>query len=119
VESSRSRRDIEGDAPRPRLQFEVVFMDVVEALQSQVNAAKDVHGFLRRARCVPVAALDAAHEPNVQIQVEDREVIERHRAIPPAENVHVVLIDHGSVPKTNLRLQQLFEVLTYLALLDK
>ena len=62
VESSRRGRDVEGDPPSPGLRFKVVLMDVVEALQSQIDASKHIHSLLRCARCVPVAAFYRARD---------------------------------------------------------
>ena len=76
VESARGQRDVEGDAPCPRLQLKVVLMNVIEALQGEVDATEDVHCLLRRARRVPISAFDVAMhasrlQPDSIVQVKD------------------------------------------------
>ena len=89
-------------------------MNVVEALESQVDATKHVHCLLRSAGRVTIATLYAAlyHrrlQPDVMIEVEHAEVIKCHLTVPPTKNVHVVLIYHGCVTKPDLRLWQKLE----------
>jgi len=49
-------------------------------------------------------------EPDAEVEVEYGEVIECDVAIPAAEDVHVLLIDHCRVPEPDLRLTQQVQV---------
>ena len=67
MESTGCQRDIQGDAPSPCLQLEVVLVNVIEPLERQVDASKNVHGLLSRTSCVSVAPLNIAlHLPRLQ-----------------------------------------------------
>ena len=54
------------------------------------------------------------------VQIEDGKVVESHLAIPSAEDVHILLIDHGRVAKSDLRFEQLIKLRSInLTLLDE
>ena len=42
VESARREGDVEGDAPRPRLQLEIVLVNVIESFEGEVDPTKDI-----------------------------------------------------------------------------
>ena len=76
VESPRRQRHIKGNAPSPGLKLEIVLMDVVKTLQSQVNATENVHGGLGGAGGVAVSPLDVSvHlpwlKPDARVQIEN------------------------------------------------
>ena len=121
VEGAGGQRDVQRDAPSPRLQLEVVLVDVIKSLERQVNTTEDVHGILRCTGRVSVSTLDIAlHlawlQPNTRVQIKDGKVIECHLAVPAPEYIHVVLINHRRVPKPDLGLRQEAEMIGYLQL---
>ena len=98
-------------------------MYVIKSLQCQIDASKHVHSLLRGTCRVPVSPLNAALDhgrlyPDVIVQIENAQVVQRHLAVPPAENVHVVLVYHCSVTKSNLGLGQKSELLRDDSLVD-
>ena len=121
VEGTGGQRDVKGDAPCPGLQLKIVLVNVIKSLERQVDATENIHGLLSGACCMPVAPLNitlhlAWLKPNVRIQIKDGEVIQSHLAVPPTKDVHVVLVNHRCMPKSNLRLGQQTEVIRYLKL---
>ena len=86
-------------------------MDVIETFKGQVDAAKDIHRLLSRARSVPISTLDTAmhvswFEPDSEDQIKHAQVIQSHVAVPTPENVHVMLVDDRSMTEPDLRLWQ-------------
>jgi hypothetical protein len=64
---------------------------------------------------VPVAtfyrALNLSRpQPDAKIKIEDREVIERHIAVPPAKDVHILMVYHRTVTKPDLGILQQVQI---------
>ena len=83
-------------------------MQIVESFKRQVDSSEDVHGLLRRTGGMPVTSLYTplqltGLQPDSSIQIEDGKIIQCHLAVPPTENVHMILIDDSGVPKSNFR----------------
>lgn len=57
MESSRGQGHVKRDAPSPRLQLEVVFMNVVESLEGEVDPSEDIHRSLSGTCCMTIASL--------------------------------------------------------------
>lgn len=98
-------------------------MYVIESLESQVDPTENIHGLLGGARGMPIPTFNVTMslcglQPDAQVQVENRKVVQGHLAIPSSENVHVVLIYHCRMPKTNLGLRQELKTRWDLSLLD-
>ena len=84
-------------------------MNVVKALQSQVDATENVHGGLGGACSVAVPPLDVSvHlpglKPDARVQIENGQVVQGHLTVPSAKNVHVMLVDHCRVSESDLGL---------------
>ena len=97
-------------------------MYVIEPCQSQVDASKHVHGVLSGTSRMPVATLDTTFDPlrphpDKQIEVENREVLQRDGAVPPSKDVHVLIVDHSCVTKPYLWLLENLKAIWYHQLL--
>lgn len=100
MECPRRGLQLTTDPSCPALCVKVVLNHIVEPFLRQVDSTKHIHRSGCAAGSVSVTTLDRALdlprlEPDAKVEVKDREVIKGYVAIPPTENIHVLLIDYS------------------------
>lgn len=107
--------DVETDHTSPCLGVKMVLDNVVEPLLSQVDSSKHIHGATRTARSMTVASFNGAlnlpgPQPDAEVQVEHRQIIQSDVSIPSSKDIHVLLVDDSRVAKSDLGVVEQVEV---------